>query len=138
MKASGCYSVAFGIESGSQEILDRIEKKTNLEKVRKAVEMASAAGLITQGFFIFGLPGETPETIDQTIRFAMSLHLHKAQFLLLDVLPGTRIWDDLGGMPYIQRSNSQHGSAGTIHAPTPIKIVTVFVTVGFIRAFLTP
>ncbi len=94
MKRSGCYSVAFGIESGSQEILDKIEKKTDLKIIRSAVEMAYRAGLITQAFIIFGLPGETEKTIQETINMVMKLPLHKVQFLLLDVLPGSRLWDD--------------------------------------------
>lgn len=94
MKKSGCYSVAFGIESGSQEILDNIEKKTDLNIMRSAIEAASETGLITQAFIIFGLPGETQQTIQQTIKMVLSLPLHRVQFLLLDVLPGSKLWDD--------------------------------------------
>jgi anaerobic magnesium-protoporphyrin IX monomethyl ester cyclase len=97
MKKSGCYFIAFGIESGSQEILDRINKKTRLDIIEKAVTMASRAGIVTQGFFIFGLPGETAATVKQTIAFAKKLPLDKAQFLLLDVLPGSQLWEKLSG-----------------------------------------
>jgi radical SAM superfamily enzyme YgiQ (UPF0313 family) len=95
MKKAGCYFVAFGIESGNQEILNRIAKHSNLQVIKKAVGMAHQAGLITQGFFIFGLPGETAQTITNTINFAKSLPLDKAQFLYLDVIPGSKLWDDL-------------------------------------------
>jgi len=54
-------------------------------------------GIITQGFFIFGLPGETEETISETIEFARRSGLDRAQFLLLDVLPGSRLWEELKG-----------------------------------------
>jgi anaerobic magnesium-protoporphyrin IX monomethyl ester cyclase len=93
MRRSGCYSVAFGIESGVQSILNRIGKQTDLGQVEAAVNAAHRAGLITQGFFIFGLPGETEATIRQTLDFALRIPLDKAQFLLLDILPGTRLWD---------------------------------------------
>jgi len=96
MKRSGCYAVAFGIESGSQEILDRIEKRTDLTKMRAAITMAHDAGLITQAFLIFGLPGETEETIRQTTEFVLSLPLDKAQILLLDILPGSELWNRYG------------------------------------------
>jgi len=95
MKKAGCYYLAFGIESGNQEILDNVKKNTSLEKLEEGVKMASKAGIMTQGFFIFGLPGETEETIKKTIKFAKKLPLSRAQFLLLDVMPGTEIWDTL-------------------------------------------
>ncbi|MCX5703136.1 MAG: radical SAM protein [Candidatus Omnitrophica bacterium] len=95
MKESGCYSLAFGIESGNQEILNRAKKKTNLETIEKTVRLAKKLGIITQGFFIFGLPGETEKTIQETIDFAKRLPLDKAQFLILDILPGSQLWDGL-------------------------------------------
>lgn len=95
MRRAGCYMIAFGIESGDQEILDGVDKTMRLENVRKAIDAASDAGMLTQGFFIFGLPGETAESIERTIRFASESRLDRAQFLLLDVFPGTPIWDQL-------------------------------------------
>ncbi len=95
MKKAGCYSVAFGIESGNQKILANILKHEKLEIIKKAVIMAHEVGLLTQGFFIFGLPGETKETVDETINFAKSMPLDKAQFLLLDIIPGSALWNEL-------------------------------------------
>lgn len=95
MKKAGCYFVAFGVESGNQEILNNVAKHSNLEAIKKAVKFAHEAGLCTQGFFIFGLPGETAKTIQQTIDFSKRLPLDKAQFLMLDVIPGSQLWDDL-------------------------------------------
>lgn len=97
MKRSGCYFLVFGIESGSQKILDNIRKETNLGAIEQAVRLAHDEGLITQGFFIFGLPGETKETLQETVSFAKRIPLDRAQFLLLDVLPGSELWDELGG-----------------------------------------
>ncbi|MBI4043506.1 MAG: radical SAM protein [Candidatus Diapherotrites archaeon] len=95
MKKAGCYYLAFGIESGNQKILDTVIKDTTLEKIETAVRLADQVGIMTQGFFIFGLPGETEQTIEQTIEFAKRIPLTRAQFLVLDVMPGTALWDEL-------------------------------------------
>lgn len=95
MKKSGCYSVAFGVESANREILERCQKKEDLGKIDEAVNLASELGLITQGFFIFGLPGETEQTIEETISWAEKSRLDKAQFLLLDLLPGSGLWNTI-------------------------------------------
>jgi radical SAM superfamily enzyme YgiQ (UPF0313 family) len=94
MRDSGCYSVAFGIESASPEILRRCGKRTSINRIEQAIAVAHEAGLITQGFFIFGLPGETEQTIQETIDFARRSKLDKAQFLLLDVMPGSALWNE--------------------------------------------
>src|SRR4030043_2274337 len=73
MKSAGCMDICFGFESGNQEILDRVKKKTNLEAARKAMEMCREAGLKPLASYILGLPGETPETVEKTMEFAKSL-----------------------------------------------------------------
>lgn len=109
MKRSGCYSVAFGIESANPEILARCGKRTSIERIEEAINLAHEAGLITQGFFIFGLPGETEQTIEQTIDFARRSRLDKAQFLLLDVMPGSALYDEVGGqVPDLASYQSYH------------------------------
>jgi len=93
MKKAGCYSIVLGIESGNQKILENIKKHEKLEDIEKAAKAAKKAGLITQGFFIFGLPGETEETIKKTISFAKKIKLDRAHFMLLDMLPGSELWE---------------------------------------------
>jgi len=97
MRQSGCYYFAFGIESASQTILDNICKHEKIGDIRRSIDIAARAGISCQGFFIFGLPGETAATIDETIQFAKTSKLSRAQFLILDVLPGSQLWTTLAG-----------------------------------------
>ena len=99
MKQAGCYMVSFGVESASNVILKRSGKNESIEQIEYAINLADRVGLITHGFFIFGLPGETTETINTTIRFASRSRLKRAQFLILDVLPGSKLWEDLAFTP---------------------------------------
>ena len=93
MKKSGCYYVVFGIESANQYILDNVKKHEKLEQVEKAIIWCNKLGLMTQGFFIFGLPGETKKSIENSNNFARNCPLDRAQFLLLDLIPGSELWD---------------------------------------------
>jgi anaerobic magnesium-protoporphyrin IX monomethyl ester cyclase len=93
MKRSGCYAIAYGIESASEEILETIRKDITLEQVEEAVKMTREAGIQTVGYFMLGSPGETPETIRQTINFAKKLKLDFAQFSITTPFPGTQLYE---------------------------------------------
>jgi radical SAM superfamily enzyme YgiQ (UPF0313 family) len=93
MKASGCKRVGFGVESGNQAVLDSIKKRQTLDDVRRAFRGAKAAGLQTMGFFIFGLPADTEETMDETIDFALELDPDLANFMIAAPYPGTELWE---------------------------------------------
>ncbi len=95
MKRAGCYRVYFGIESGNQKILNNIKKGINLEQVIKAVKMAKKAGLEVAGYFMIGLPGETEETMQDTINFAKSLNLDLAKISITIPLPATEMFNEL-------------------------------------------
>jgi len=92
MRRSGCYGLGFGIESGSQKVLDHNNKKLDLGKVSTAIAMVKRHGIETHGFFIIGLPGETEKTIGETIRFARGSRLDRANFALLAPLPGSDVF----------------------------------------------
>ncbi len=94
MKKAGCCAVAFGIESGSDEALERMGKKISLEKVRTAVANARKAGINTlSGFFMIGTPWDTEQTMQETIEFAKSLPLDFAQFAIATPYPGTEMYE---------------------------------------------
>ncbi len=92
MKKAGCYSVSFGIETGSQKILDTTGKGITLKQIRDAVRMAKDSGLMTNGLFIIGHLGDTEETMQQTIDFAKTLPLDMATFSIMTPYPGTAIY----------------------------------------------
>ncbi|GBE57878.1 (Dimethylallyl)adenosine tRNA methylthiotransferase MiaB [bacterium BMS3Abin01] len=94
MRRSGCYALGFGIESGSQKVLDINHKRLNLEKVAGKVEMVKGHGIETNGFFIIGLPGETVDTIKETVSFALKVPFDRANFGLLAPLPGSAIFQE--------------------------------------------
>ena len=95
MKEMGGYSVAFGVESGVQEILDNCKKGITLSEVREAVRNAKKIGLETWCFFMFGLPGETVETVRRTIDFAIELDPDVVKFHVFKPFPGSEVYQQL-------------------------------------------
>ena len=75
MKRTGCERLLYGAESGSPEILKKIRKGITPEQTRRAVEMTREAGIGVLASFVLGLPGETPQTLQQTLEFAESLRV---------------------------------------------------------------
>jgi radical SAM superfamily enzyme YgiQ (UPF0313 family) len=95
MYAAGCRRIHYGIESGNQQVLDRVGKRIKLSLVRQAVRWTQDAGIETKGYFMLGLPGDTEETLQQTVSLAAQLDLDEAMFSLTTPFPGTRLWDEL-------------------------------------------
>ena len=93
MKQAGCYAIAYGIESASPEILEIINKGATVEQAEEAVRITQEAGLQIIGYFMLGSPGETPETIEQTIKLAKKLKLDFAQFSVTTPFPGTKLYE---------------------------------------------
>lgn len=92
MKKAGCDEIAIGIESGSDEILKTIDKRVTVDDIKKAAEAAHKAGIKLYAMFIIGLPGETRETVEQSIRLAKSLKPFYTQFCFATPFPDTRIY----------------------------------------------
>jgi radical SAM superfamily enzyme YgiQ (UPF0313 family) len=96
MEASGCESLAVGIESGNQRIQDSIKKKVTVETIReKAVMVADCSNIRITGYFMIGFLDETQEEILDTIRMAVDLPLRRANFNVVIPIPGTAIFDEL-------------------------------------------
>lgn len=95
LKRAGCNMLYFGIESGVQEILDLMKKGTTVEKNLQVIKTAQDAGLKVGGYFILGFPGETPHTIEQTLKFVEKSGLDQAQFYMFIPLPGSEVYKNL-------------------------------------------
>jgi radical SAM superfamily enzyme YgiQ (UPF0313 family) len=91
LKETGCKKICFGIESGSQKILDLMKKGTTVEQNLKAIKLSQAAGIPATGYFIVGFPGETKETIQQTIDFIKTSDIDQAQVYTFIPLPGGEV-----------------------------------------------
>lgn len=92
LKRAGCRQINFGIESGSQQILDVIKKDITLEEVAQAVRWTKEEGIRTLGYFMIGSPTETEKTIKESITFATQLPLDDISVFFLTPFPGTELY----------------------------------------------
>jgi hopanoid biosynthesis associated radical SAM protein HpnJ len=93
MKEAGCRLLIVGYESGDAQILKNIKKGATLERARQFTKDAHKLGLVIHGDFILGLPGETRETIQNTIAFAKELDVETIQVSVAHAYPGTELYD---------------------------------------------
>lgn len=90
LKENGCWNIAFGIESGDEDILRTIKKNISLSSVKQVIDWCDKLKIKTKGFFIVGHPLETIETIDKTIAFACSLKLDAVVVTINTPIPGSQ------------------------------------------------
>ena len=92
MYKSGCRLVSIGVESGSQYMLDKMGKNITLDDVRKTVKLFKKAGIRIYNYFVIGLPWETEETVEDTIKFAIELNSDFISFYTATPLPGSKFY----------------------------------------------
>lgn len=90
MYKSGCRLVSIGVESGSQKMLDKIGKKITLDNIRNTVKILKKNKIKIYNYFVIGLPWETEETVEETIKFAIELDSNFISFYTATPLPGTK------------------------------------------------
>ncbi len=96
MKLMGCKILSFGVESGSQRILDWYNKKINLNQVNDAIKNSKKVGIdLILANFIVGAPIETREEIIRTLNLSLKLDIDFPQFHILGIIPGNWIWDQM-------------------------------------------
>ncbi|MFA4946864.1 MAG: radical SAM protein [Candidatus Micrarchaeia archaeon] len=93
MKKAGCHLVKYGVESGSQRVLDYLEKGITLERTRQTFKEMHETGIDSVAHFMMGSPGETREDIEATIRFAREIDPDYASFNITIPMPGTELWN---------------------------------------------
>jgi len=106
MYDAGCRGIAYGIESGNQQILDSMKKSITLDQVRDAVRWTKEAGIHVSGYFMIGMLDETKETIRDTIAFAKELKLDFYGFSITTPLLGTELYNIAEERGLIQRENT--------------------------------
>lgn len=94
MHAAGCRAIYYGIESAQPDILRNLHKEVSLEQVREVIGTTRRLGIRTLGFFIVGSPGETRQSVRESMQLARELDLDYAQFSMLSYFPGSPLYDE--------------------------------------------
>lgn len=97
MKLAGCWEMSFGLESGSNELLQKMDKSASLDKSVRAIHWADEAGIRSKGLFMLGYPGEDEGTMAQTKAFVRSIPLTIMNLTKFTPYPGSPIYRDLYG-----------------------------------------
>jgi radical SAM superfamily enzyme YgiQ (UPF0313 family) len=95
MRRAGCIQISYGVESGSAAVRRRLNKKIRASHVRRAFELTQRYGILARAYFIYGCPGETRATIQDTIDLMLEIKPLGAIFYILDLFPGTALYADM-------------------------------------------
>lgn len=93
MKKAGCVRIRFGVESGSQKILNNLRKGAAVKQILDAFKMCDKYGMLTHAYFMFGSPGETHETIAESFKLLKQIKPDMVQLSIVTPLPGTDLYD---------------------------------------------
>jgi len=95
MRKAGCIQISYGVESGSEKIRNALNKKVKTDQIKKAFSLTTQYGILSRAYFIYGSPGETWETIQETIELIREIKPLSVIFYILDIFPGTQLYADL-------------------------------------------
>ncbi len=95
MRKAGCVQISYGVESGSEKIRNQVLKKNiKTDQIIKAFDLTTRYGILARAYFIYGSPGETSQTIEETIRLLRKIKPLSTIFYILDIFPGTGLYSD--------------------------------------------
>ncbi|MBT3985312.1 radical SAM protein [archaeon] len=119
MKMGGCTMITFGVESGSQKVLDFSKKGSTIEQARKSVKIARKHGFKTIGHFILGLPTSTEEDLQKTIDLSKELKLNFVQFYIATPFPGSEFFEMAKKNGWFVEDNWEKIEQGTVAVSYP-------------------
>ncbi len=94
MKKAGCKMIRYGVESGSQEVLNKMKKGITIEQIKKAFKLTKKNGILALGGFMFGFPYDSRKTIEETIKLAKELKPDLIQASIPMAYPGTPLYEE--------------------------------------------
>jgi radical SAM superfamily enzyme YgiQ (UPF0313 family) len=95
MRRAGCIQISYGVESGSAKIRKALGKPVKTEQVRRAFALTTRYGILSRAYFVYGAPGETWKTVQETMDLMEDVKPLSAIFYILDVFPGTELYSEL-------------------------------------------
>ncbi len=141
MKETGCQIISFGVESGVQSILNNINKNITLKQILQAFIWTRNAGIESAAHIIFGLPGETKETIKKTIIFVKDLNPDYIQFYSAIPFPGTKFYDQAVEKGWLTTKNWEDFEIGKNIVNTPqlsVEELASFRKSAYLQFYLRP
>lgn len=127
MKKAGLWMISFGLESGNDDVLKRSGKHITVKQSKVAVSMAHDLGIKTSGHFILGLPGETHDSMKDTLALSLDLPLDIAQFYAAAPFPGTRLFEEATSEGWLNQDVPFSQACSTMALPDlPARQVDLF------------
>ena len=95
MAEAGCWQIAYGVETGSQRVMDYLKKRITFDQIRTAFALTDKAAIENKGFFILGHPTETPESLEETVKFMLELPMDVVGCTFFTVFPGSPCYEGI-------------------------------------------
>jgi anaerobic magnesium-protoporphyrin IX monomethyl ester cyclase len=94
MRKAGCIQISYGVESGSEKIRNVLNKNIRTDDIKRAFALTTKYGILSRAYFIYGSPGESHETIQETMDLIHEIKPLSTIFYILDIFPGTALYED--------------------------------------------
>lgn len=115
MKKAGCHLIKFGAESGNQQVLDNVKKGITLDQSRNVFKWCRDAGINTHAHFMVGMPGDTPETMEETLQFACEVDPSTVTFGVCTPYPGTPLFRDIAKIDSSIGDGAENANIDRLH-----------------------